>query len=315
MEMTETSSDILLISLGVLGLLFLASLGGEVLRARLSADENHPTVETYLTRVHSWWFMAGVAAVAAFTGPWAITLLFAFASFAALREFLTLTRRGRADHWALIGAFYVILPGQYLLVAFNQTGLATTLIPVYAFLFLPILSALRGAGKNFMERISETQWALMICVYCASHVPMLLSLEIMGYSDRTLLLIVWLIIVVQLGDLAEYFTGRRFGKRQIAPTISPKTLEGIACGLAFAMFVGGFLAWITPFGVLGAALMAAPVFLVGVGGNLVLAAIKTDRGFRNWGHLIPGQGGFVDQLDSVFFAAPLFYQLTRFFFV
>ena len=122
MEITETSSDILLISLGVLGLLFLASIGGEVLRARLSADENHPTVETYLTRVHSWWFMAGVAAVAAMTGPWAITLLFAFASFAALREFLTLTRRGRADHWALIGAFYVMLPGQYLSGVFQPDG-------------------------------------------------------------------------------------------------------------------------------------------------------------------------------------------------
>lgn len=311
--MTETSSDILLISLGVLGLLVLANLGGEILRTRLSADENHPTVETYLTRVHSWWFMAGAAAVALFTGPWAITLLFAFCSFAALREFLTLTRRGRADHWALIAAFYVMLPGQYLLVAFDQPGLATTLIPVYAFLFMPILSALRGAGKNFMERISETQWALMICVYCASHVPMLMGLEISGDGERSLLLIAWLVIVVQLGDLAEYFAGRRIGKRQIAPSISPKTVEGVACGLAFAMFVGGFLAWITPFGVLGAVAMAVPVFLLGVGGNLVLAAIKTDRGFRNWGHLIPGQGGFVDQLDSVFFAAPLFYHLTRFF--
>ncbi len=311
--MTETSGDIALISLGVLGLLFLASLGGEVLRARLSTDENHPTVETYLTRVNSWWFMAGAAAIALFVGPWAITLLFAFCSFAALREFLTLTRRGRADHWALVVAFYVMLPGQYLLVAFDRTGLATTLIPVYAFLFMPILSALRGAGKNFMERISETQWALMITVYCASHVPMLMGLEIECYGERALLLIAWLVIVVQLGDLAEYFAGRRIGKRQIAPSISPKTLEGIACGLAFAMFIGWFLAWITPFGALGAALMAAPVFLVGVGGNLVLAAIKTDRGFRNWGHLIPGQGGFVDQLDSVFFAAPLFYHLTRFF--
>ncbi len=311
--MTETSNDMLLVGLAVLGLLFLASIGGEVLRARLAADETHPTVETYLTRVQSWWFMAGCAVFALLTGPWAIVLLFAFCSFAALREFLTLTTKTKADHWALVAAFYVILPGQYALVWFNQTGLATTLIPVYAFLFLPILSALRGAGKAFLERISETQWALMICVFCASHVPLLIGLEIEGYGERSLLLIAWLVLIVQLGDLMEYFAGRRIGKRKIASEISPKTLEGIACGTLFAMAAGALLSWITPFNPLQAAIMAAPVFLVGVGGNLVLASIKTDRGIRNWGHLIPGQGGFVDQLDSVFFAAPLFYHMTRFF--
>jgi phosphatidate cytidylyltransferase len=48
-------------------------------------------------------------------------------------------------------------------------------------------------------------------------------------------------------------------------------------------------------------------------GNLVFAAIKRDRGVKDWSHLIPGQGGFVDQLDSVVFAAPIFYHLTRYF--
>ena len=311
--MTETSNDILLISLGVLGLLLAANIGGEILRARLGNDDNHPTVEVYLTRVHSWWFMAGAAAFALATGPWAIILLFAFCSFAALREFLTLTEKTKADHWAMVAAFYIILPAQYLLVWFNQTGLATTLIPVYAFLFLPILSALRGAGSKFLERISETQWAMMICVFCVSHVPMLMLLDIPGYGSRALLLIAWLVLVVQLGDLIEYFAGRRIGKRKIARDISPKTLEGIGCGALFAMGMGALLWWITPFNPAQAAIIALPVFLVGVGGNLVLAAIKTDRGIRNWGHLIPGQGGFVDQLDSVFFAAPLFYHMVRFF--
>jgi phosphatidate cytidylyltransferase len=46
-------------------------------------------------------------------------------------------------------------------------------------------------------------------------------------------------------------------------------------------------------------------------GNLVFAAIKADRGVKDWSHLIPGQGGFVDQLDSVIFAAPIFYHVTQ----
>ena len=62
-----------------------------------------------------------------------------------------------------------------------------------------------------------------------------------------------------------------------------------------------------------AALIALTIYLIGVGGSLVLAAIKADRGVKNWGHLIPGQGGFVDQMDSVVFAAPIFYHLARYF--
>ena len=67
--------------------------------------------------------------------------------------------------------------------------------------------------------------------------------------------------------------------------------------------------------ILSQAAMAAVASLVGMAGNLVVTAIKRDRGVKDWSHLIPGQGGFVDQLDSVIFAAPVFYHLTNFFWV
>ena len=86
------------------------------------------------------------------------------------------------------------------------------------------------------------------------------------------------------------------------------------CGVASAMIIGAMLSWITPFGVTGAMAMAGVASLVGMFGSLVVAAIKRDRGVKDWSHLIPGQGGFVDQLDSVIFAAPIFYHLTRFFY-
>ena len=114
--------------------------------------------------------------------------------------------------------------------------------------------------------------------------------------------------------MLDFFFGRRIGKRKIAPGLSPKTWEGLICGVISAMVIGAMLNWITPFGVLGAALMAGIASLVGMFGNIVLAAIKRDRGVKDWSHLIPGQGGFVDQLDSVIFAAPIFYQLTKYFY-
>ena len=87
------------------------------------------------------------------------------------------------------------------------------------------------------------------------------------------------------------------------------------CGVASAIIIGGLLSWITPFGIIGAMAMAGVCSLVGMGGNLVFAAIKRDRGVKDWSHLIPGQGGFVEQLDSVIFSAPIFYHLTVLFWV
>ncbi len=310
--MSETSVDLIYLFLAACGLLCLATIIGEVLRMRMSGNNTHPTVETYLTRVHSWWAMTILTTLALLSGPGGVVALFAFCSFAALREFLTLTTKTRADHWSMVAAFYLILPAQYILVWQGQTGVWTVLIPVYAFLLLPILSVLRGGGKKFLARISETQWALMTCVYCASHIPALITLEIEGYGQRVVLLIAFLVVVVQLADLADYFIGRRVGKHKIAPDLSPRSWEGFAAAALTAAVLGASLAWITPFGPIWAAVMAVASFAVGAGGSLVLRAIKRDLGVKDWGHLIPGQGGLIDQLDSVLFAAPIFFHLTRY---
>jgi phosphatidate cytidylyltransferase len=249
--------------------------------------------------------------LAVLSGQVGVILLFAFVSFAALREFLTFTNKRQADHLSLVLAFFAILPLQYIFVAFDWTALFTVLIPVYAFLLLPIVSALRGDTNQFLVRVAETQWGLMICVYCISHVPALLTYDMPDGSDRSILLIVFFAMVVQLGDLFEYYAGRTFGRRKIAPSLSPKTIAGVMGGVFAAAVVGAVLSWITPFGVLGAAAMAALASITGMFGSIVFAAIKRDKGVKDWSHLIPGQGGFLDQLDSVIFAAPVFYHVTH----
>jgi phosphatidate cytidylyltransferase len=311
---TETSTSIVVLFGAACALLIVATIAGEILRYRLARHGSHPTVETYVTRLHSWWGLVFLLAIALLVGRSGVILLFAFASFAALREFLTLTRKTKADHWALIAAFYVVFPVQYLLVWMGADGLFSIFVPVYAFLILPILSVIRGDGRNFLSRVSETQWGLMICVFCASHIPALVTLNIQGSTGRSVLLIAFLVLVVQLGDLAEYYTGRRFGKKRLASDLSPKTREGVFYGALAATCLGLLLFWITPFTPWAAALIALIIYLIGVGGSLVLSAIKQDRGVKSWGHLIPGQGGFVDQMDSVVFAAPVFFHLTRYFY-
>jgi len=153
----------------------------------------------------------------------------------------------------------------------------------------------------------------MIAVYCISSVPALLTLKIKGFAGQNLQLIAWLLVVVQLSDVAQYVCGKLLGKRKIAPKLSPsKTLEGFIGGVLLASTVGALLFWITPFSFWQAALLALIVNLLGFAGGLVMSAIKRDRGVKDWGQMIEGHGGMLDRLDSVCFAAPIFFHIVRY---
>ena len=209
-------------------------------------------------------------------------------------------------------AFYVVLPLQYWLVYIDWYGLYALLIPVYAFLLLPILAIVGGDTTRYLERAAKVQWGLMICVFCIAHVPALLNLHITGYEGRNLLLIAFLVIVVQSSDVLQYVWGKLAGRRLIAPRLSPsKTVEGFVGGVASATALGAALWWITPFSPWQAAGLALVANLMGFYGGLVMSAIKRDRGIKDWGHMIEGHGGVLDRLDSVCFAAPVFFHLIR----
>ncbi|MBF4242738.1 phosphatidate cytidylyltransferase, partial [Vibrio anguillarum] len=126
-------------------------------------------------------------------------------------------------------------------------------------------------------------------------------------------LIAWLILVVQLSDVLQYVCGKLFGKTKIAPTLSPsKTVEGFVGGIALSMLVGAALYAITPFQPWQAALFALLVNLLGFAGGIVMSAIKRDCGVKDWGNMIEGHGGMFDRIDSVCFAAPVFFHLVRY---
>ena len=310
--MTMPHPDLVAVLAGLLCVLVVASAIGYVLERRLSPDGSHAVIENLNHRIRAWWVMIVLMGLALIGGKAGVTLLFAFCSFAAFREFITLTTTHRADHWALAVAFFVVLPLQYYLIWIDWYGLFSILIPVYAFLLMPIIAALRGDTDDFLVRIAEVQWALMICVFCISHVPALLSLEIVGFEGRNVLLIAYLVIVVQMSDVLQYVWGKLLGRTRIAPNLSPsKTVEGFIGGGLSAVAVGAALSWMTPFTLLQAAFLSLVIVLMGFFGGLVMSAIKRDRGVKDWGHLIAGHGGFIDRLDSVVFSAPIFFHLVR----
>ena len=316
MNTASSSYTTFLLFGGVAGVLILASAIGWLLKWRVARGQPNNVIDNLNARVKAWWVMVAVIGLAFAFGKGGVIVLFYLISFYALREFISLAYTRRGDHHAIAVAFFIALPAQYLLIWFDWYGLFAIFIPVYAFLVLPILAAIGGDTKRFLERTSKVQWGLMICVYCISQVPALLTLEIPGFEDRNLLLIAFLVIVVQGSDVLQYVWGKLLGKHQVAPELSPsKTWEGLIGGVASATALGAALSWATPFNPWQAALLAFAICMMGFFGGLVMSAIKRDRGVKDWGTMIEGHGGMLDRLESVVFAAPIYFPALRYWWV
>jgi phosphatidate cytidylyltransferase len=300
---------------GVGGLMLIASLIGAVLHIRVKTDVGRDVVQNLNSRIRAWWVMIGVFAVAFLLGKNTTLGLFAAMSFFALREFVTLTPTKRGDHIPLFLSFFVLIPAQYFLIGDGWYGLFAIFIPVYAFLLLPAFAALAGDIDGFLERTAKIQWAVMVTVYCVSHAPALLLLDIEGYQGQNALLLFFLVMVVQLSDVLQYVSGKLFGRTKIAPVVSPsKTVEGFVGGALAACLVGCAMWWITPFSPLEALGMSFIIVLMGFLGGLALSAVKRSLGAKDWGTMIKGHGGMLDRIDSISFAAPIFFHFTRYFF-
>ncbi len=300
---------------GVVGLLLIATVIGQILRKTAKSDQARKVVLNLNARIWAWWIIVAIFGAALFLGLISTIVLFAIISFIALREFITLTPSKRGDHRALFWAFFIILPMQYIVIAWKWYGMFSIFIPVYAFLFIPIRSVIAGDTEHFLERTAKIQWGLMVCVYFVSYAPALLTLRIAGYAGQNAKPLFFFAAIVQMSDVLRYVWGKLFGKHPLAPKISPnKTVEGLIGGVISASLIGMALWWATPFRPWQAGLMSLAITLMGFFGGLTMSAIKRDRGVKDYGELLPGHGGMMDRIDSLCFAAPVFFHLTRYFF-
>lgn len=262
-------------------------------------------------------------------GETAVVLLFLALSLLALWEFANLLPPGERDRRVLSWIMVVLAPLHFWFVWEHWYGMFAIFIPVYAFLFLPVLLALSGRTESFLHRAALSQWGLMVCVYALSYLPAVLQLPVAIHEGRAAAdgsavgsggveagaLLLFLAVVVQGSDVLQYLWGKTVGRHRIAPTVSPnKTWEGFVGGVLSATALGAALWWLAPFTPWQAGVLALVSCLLGFVGGLVMSSLKRDRGIKDFGALIPGHGGILDRMDSLVFAAPVFFHLTRFFF-
>lgn len=267
-------------------------------------------------RVRSWWFMVAIFAAAMLTTKLVSVFFFALLSFLALKEYISIIPLRRADRRVLFWA-YLTIPVQYYFVADSWYGMFIVFIPVWVFFLLPFRMILAQQTEGFLASIGAITWGLMMTVFAVSHAAMLMRFEptadnIAGGAG----LILFLMVLNQGNDVAQYVWGKMLGEHKIVPLVSPKkTWEGFLGGAATTVLIAVLLApFLTPFDLKMAMLAGAGIAVTGFIGDVTFSALKRDMGIKDTGSLIPGHGGILDRIDSLSLTAPLFFHFVRYFY-
>jgi len=265
-------------------------------------------------RVRTWWVMAGVFAAAMVVGRTVSVVFFAFLSFLALKEYLSLIPTRRVDREVLLWA-YLAIPVQYLWVGMEWYGMFIVWIPVFMFLFIPMRMVLLQETSGFLRAVGTLHWGLMTMVFSLSHVAFLLVLRAPRASAHPSsphsgpALVLFLVFLTQFNDVAQFLWGKTFGRHPVVPKVSPKkTWEGLLGGAATTVVLAVLLAPVlTPLRQYEAVAAGVMIGLGGFLGDIVISALKRDLGIKDSGTLLPGHGGVLDRVDSLTFTAPLFF--------
>lgn len=263
-----------------------------------------------MLRVRTWWIMAAIFALAMVLNRIVTLFFFAFISFLALKEYLSLIPTRRADRRVLFWA-YLAIPLQYYWVHREWYGMFIIFIPIYVFLFLPMRMVLIGETKDFLRAVGTIHWGLMTMVFAISHLAFLLVMPLKDMSrGGGPALVIYLVFLTEINDVAQFIWGKMIGGKKILPTVSPKK--------TYAGWIGGVLTTtvlaiaaaplLTPMhGMRDPLIAGVMIGMAGFIGDVTISALKRDLGVKDSGSLLPGHGGILDRIDSLTYTAPLFF--------
>jgi phosphatidate cytidylyltransferase len=298
---------------GLLAIFAVLVLASVIVAAMARARPDRDYTELKL-RVRTWWVIILVFAAAIAFNRTVAVCVFGFVSFLAFKEFLSLIPTRRADHRVLFWA-YVAIPIQYYWVGTAWYGMFIIFIPVYAFLFLAMRMVMIGETEGFLRAAGTLHWGLMTTVFGLSHMAYLQALDPAGNpnggGDALLL---YLVLLTEINDIAQYISGKTFGRHKVIPKVSPKkTVEGLAGGVLTTVLLAWVLApWLTPLSTLESIGAGLIIGLFGFIGDVTVSAVKRDIGVKDSGTILPGHGGILDRLDSLTYTAPLFLHYVRY---
>ena len=248
---------------------------------------------------------------------WIFVAIAVTALAAGMFEFYSLTKK--LELKADAGIAYLGAAGLIVSFIFDAPAKAPDLLlmALAAFLIIVFVTQTFRFQKDFSKMLTGMGVTVLGVLYLAFLGGFLISTRVGFDNVLSTKLLLFFFIVIFGSDSGQYFTGKAFGKRKLAPAISPgKTVEGAVGGLVAA---AGFAALCTllffpelpykfsiPLGIVMAAL--------GMLGDLAESAIKRGSKTKDAASILPGHGGLLDRLDSLLFNAPVLYYFARLFF-
>lgn len=239
-------------------------------------------------------------------GPlWGWAILAGLACGAALWEFQGLVR---ASGWLAPRALSLVLFAAILAGAYLESAPLLVAAAGSALIVLPTATLLAAPEEPvWLGSSAATSFATL---YVGAGGAAVIALRAIGWET-----VFFLLGIVWAGDSAAYYVGSRFGKRKLAPVVSPKkSWEGFWGQVAAGAVFGALLAVLLP-RIPGApavaaavgALLGAVLSVVAVVGDLVESTFKRSCAVKDSGGLLPGHGGLLDRLDSLLYASPVLY--------
>jgi len=305
-----------------------ALVAGTVIRLTLLRGQDAETRRRKIGSLIAWWILAVVFGVASLLGPVAGIILIGMISGLGLREFLQITD-DRFHEKPLRVVAYLALPVHYLFILLHCYEAFWMFIPAVVFLLLPLKLILTGQTEGYIQKASTVTWGLILTVYAFSHAALLLTFsETINPAGGAVGLFLYLVILTELNDIAQALWGRKFGRHKVIPSVSPgKSWEGLLLGILTTVIAAILLSpLLTPLSgevnslqdltrgtsLLRPSLAGLLIATGGFFGDLNMSAVKRDLGIKDAGHLIPGQGGVLDRIDSLTYTAPLFFYYIYF---
>ena len=325
MLILELPAAVLLTLGAIFVLLVVASVAVRVIRRRNPDAAAAGKYDELYDRIRTWWVMVGVFTAAVFLNRGISLAFFALMSFLAMKEYFSLIPTRRADRRVLFWA-YLAIPIQYAWIATQWYDLFLIFVPVYGFLFIPMRLVLSAKTEGFLRSAATIHWGMMVTLFCISHAAALLILPTptehvaperlreLGDSPVGPGLLLYLVVLTQGNDVAQYIWGKTLGRRKIAPTVSPgKTWGGFLGGVATTTLIAALLGpLLTPLDWAWSLLSGLLIGVAGFVGDVTISALKRDLGIKDTGQLLPGHGGLLDRIDSLTYTAPLFYHLVSY---
>ncbi|MBF0754312.1 phosphatidate cytidylyltransferase [Jeotgalicoccus halotolerans] len=311
MNINLLTDEVLYVLIGIVGVLVISTVITKIMKRK----NNSSGLKEVEMRIRSWWVMFIIFTFALLIHSTISLIFMALLCFLALKEYFSLIPFNRAHRLVLFWA-YLTIPIQFLLIYLGWYGMFIVFIPVYMFLLIPIQAIIVGETKNFLRSIATVQWGVMLMVFGLSHLAFLLVLPGREESVAGAGLVLFLVVLTQANDVAQFIWGKMLGKKKIIPKVSPnKTWAGFIGGVLTTTVLAVILApLITPFSLLASIIAGLYIGLTGFIGDVNISALKRDLNIKDTSAIIPGHGGILDRVDSLTYTAPLFFHFTRYFY-